>query len=462
MKILISDPDESWAERLRKHFTQMNREADTSASGKDCQLKIFKSSYSTLVLDFDTSNHSAVEVLKFIRLNHPSIRVILTIESQKRLNDLQITKEDFAKMGVSTILVKPYSLEKMVEVVEQQNVHSSWRDLVENDSLQEEEKVFLPDHEFTRVFIDSMSFDNAAIFDLYIRLDKNKFIKIFNRGDVIDQNRIIKHFSEIKNGCIYFKTKDRSIYINFMNDFIQRMAKKEDVPTVQKVGLAKVLIEKYIEEVHTKGLHPQLFEEGKKACENIFEIIQHSKDLAVLMRDYQENNDDQITHCFLASFFSVMMAKSLKWKSNRTVEALALGGLLHDIGKLKLDRKVREKNVESMTEIERIQYRRHPQYGVELLQKCEGITEAVLQIVYQHHELADGTGFPGNLSGNKIYPLAKVVNLADLFSHEMIKKKTSPIATLKAMISDPKLMLKYDPLIVKALITCFIIKTDDK
>lgn len=234
MKILISDPDESWAERLRKHFTQMNREADTSASGKDCQLKIFKSSYSTLVLDFDTSNHSAVEVLKFIRLNHPSIRVILTIESQKRLNDLQITKEDFAKMGVSTILVKPYSLEKMVEVVEQQNVHSSWRDLVENDSLQEEEKVFLPDHEFTRVFIDSMSFDNAAIFDLYIRLDKNKFIKIFNRGDVIDQNRIIKHFSEIKNGCIYFKTKDRSIYINFMNDFIQRMAKKKMFPLFKK------------------------------------------------------------------------------------------------------------------------------------------------------------------------------------------------------------------------------------
>ena len=461
MKLLISDPDSSWAEKVRKHFTQLNREADICANGKDCQLKIFKNNYDALILDFDTSSHSAIEVLKFIRLNHPSVRVILTIDSQKRLQELQISKEDFAKMGVSTLLVKPYSLDKIVETVEQQNLHSSWRNIIENDSLQEEEKVSLPDNEFTRIFIDSMSFENAAIFDLYIRLEKNKFLKIFNRGDIYNQNRLIKHFSDINNGCIYFKTRDRSIYINFMNDFIQRLAKKEDVPTVQKVGLAKALVEKYIEEVHTKGLHPQLIEEGKKACENIFEIIQYSKDLAVHMRDYQEHNDDQITHSFLTSFFSVMMAKSLKWKSSRTIEALALGGLLHDIGKLKLDRKIRDKDEESLTEMERIQFRKHPQYGVELLQKCEGITEAVLQIVYQHHELIDGTGYPGHLSGGKIYPLAKVVNLADAFTYEMLKKKTSPIVTLKSMISNSKQVLKYDPVIVKALITCFI-KSDEK
>lgn len=151
----------------------------------------------------------------------------------------------------------------------------------------------------------------------------------------------------------------------------------------------------------------------------------------------------------------------MKWKSVRTIEAIALGSLLHDIGKMKLDKRIREKDVEHLTDAEYIQYKRHPAYGVELLQKCDGVNESVIQIVYQHHELMDGTGFPNSLSGTKIYPLAKVVCLADAFVHSMLKKRLTPLDTLKELISDRRQVFKYDPLIVKAFITCFI-KVEEK
>ena len=459
MSLLISDPDLNWAQQIRKYFAQLNCVADVSSNGKDCQLKIYKNEIDYLLLDIDTTNHSGGEVLKFIRLNYPSVKVILTVSSLKRLEELKITKNDFLKMGVSTVLIKPYRIEKIVEIIEEQNFHNSWRDLVENTKLEDEQEIEIPDQELTRLDIKSMNLDNAAIFDCFTRIAKNKYMKIFNQGDIYDQARISKYLPN--GGYVYFKTKDRSVYINFMNDFINQVAAKDQFPTHKKVSFAKNLTEKYIEEVHTKGLHPQLMEEGKKVCENMYEIIMASKDLSVLMRDYQEVNDDDLTHTFLTSFFAVMIAKNLKWKSSRTIEAIALGSLLHDIGKLKLDKKIRDKSRHELTQAEFLQYQKHPEYGVSLLQKWEGINESVLQIIYQHHEFMGGDGFPNKLSGSKIYPLAKVVCLADHFSHEMLKKKLNPISTLKELISNKAEVFRFDPLIVKALITCFI-KTDEK
>ena len=461
MSILICDPDMAWSEKVRKYFTQLNLIADIANNGKECQLKIYKNKYECVILDIDTVHHSGAEVLKFIRLNFPMIRVVMTVSSSKRLDELQIAKEDLSNMGVSTLLVKPYGLDKILSVVEEQNFHSSWKSIIENDVLEEELEVTAQDNEFTKIDLHIMSLDNAAIFDCYVRLTKNKYIKIFNRGDIFNKERIAKHFASSKDKSIYFKTKDRSVYINFMNDFILKTVKSNEATTSKKVLLAKSLTEKYIEEVYTKGLHPQLMNEGKKVCENMYDIILGSKDLAILMRDYRENGNDDLAHCFLTSFFSVMIAKNLNWKSSRTIEAVALGGLIHDIGKLKLDRKIRSKKVSELTDFELAQYKRHPELGADLLQNCPGISESVIQIVYQHHEFMGGDGFPNKLSGGKIYPLAKVVGLANAFVHDMIELNTNPLDTIKALISNRNKVLRFDPIIVKALISSFI-KSEEK
>jgi response regulator RpfG family c-di-GMP phosphodiesterase len=461
MSILISDPDQNWSEQLRKYFAQKNCLVEVSGNGKECQLKAYRKKYECLILDIDTANNSGAEVLKFIRLNHPDVRVILTVSGQERLTELKLAKEDYPKLGIAKLLVKPYTFETIVEAIDEQNYHASWKKIIENDDLENETEVSMQDSELTRIDLDSISLDNAAIFDCYTRISKNKFLKVFSKGDVFNKQRLEKHFSEKDSRFIYFKTKDRAVYINFMNDFIVHLAPKKEVDTDRKVTFAKSITEKYIEEVYTKGLHSQLMEEGKRVCGNMYEIIQGSKDISVLMKDYQHHQNDNLTQVFLTSFFSVMIAKNLNWKSARTVETLGLGGLLHDIGKMKIDRKIREKAESLLTDAEMVQYRKYPAYGAELLQKCEGISEAVVQIVYQHRELMPGTGFPNKLSGAKIYPLAKVVCLAAAFSQDMVTKQLTPMNTLKELISNRNRVFNYDPALVKALISCFI-KPEEK
>ncbi len=83
------------------------------------------------------------------------------------------------------------------------------------------------------------------------------------------------------------------------------------------------------------------------------------------------------------------------------------------------------------------------------------INSSVLQIVYQHHETIDGEGYPNKLSGVKIFPLAKVVNLADAFSDFLQNKKITPKVGISCFTEDEDRMKKYDISLVKALIAGF-------
>ena len=220
--------------------------------------------------------------------------------------------------------------------------------------------------------------------------------------------------------------------------------------------MVKNLTEKYIEETYTEGLKPQLMEEGKKICQNMFDFIQSDPDLAGLMSDYQEHGKDAYTHIFLTSFISVIICKNLNWTGLKIIELAAFGSLLHDIGMLKLSDEIRAKEVSELNREELSLYQSHPRLGAELLQKYPLITEPVRQIVYQHHEYINGSGFPKGLTGMKIYPLAKVVALGNEFSNFLITKQMPPLQCLSSFIPDKERIEKFDPSIVKALVQGFI------
>jgi putative two-component system response regulator len=93
---------------------------------------------------------------------------------------------------------------------------------------------------------------------------------------------------------------------------------------------------------------------------------------------------------------------------------LALGALLHDIGKLFIDGRVLAKPT-SLSEIEWKAIRLHPVLGEALLGRDEH-DAGILSIVRWHHERWDGGGYPDGLSGSSIPLGARIVAAADAFS----------------------------------------------
>lgn len=126
-----------------------------------------------------------------------------------------------------------------------------------------------------------------------------------------------------------------------------------------------------------------------------------------LLDTFLEMEIDEEGQSFLVSFFSIAIGKELNWVTERSVQTLGMGGMLHDIGKIKLPDNIRNKKFSEMTDEEKEIYKTHPQLGVELLQDFPFLPEPVRQIVLQHHERLDGSGYPHRLTGMKIFPMAK-------------------------------------------------------
>ena len=92
---------------------------------------------------------------------------------------------------------------------------------------------------------------------------------------------------------------------------------------------------------------------------------------------------------------------------------MALGSLLHDAGKSKIDERILHKNG-ALTAKEWDDIRRHPEYGVTMLQSS-GLGLVPREIVLHHHERFDGSGYPHKLTSNQIIEEVKIAAFADVF-----------------------------------------------
>lgn len=95
------------------------------------------------------------------------------------------------------------------------------------------------------------------------------------------------------------------------------------------------------------------------------------------------------------------------------MEALGLGAMLHDVGKAQVPSSVL--NNEKRNAAEEKFYQLHVDYGVELLK--EGMPDLVLACVAQHHERADGAGFPARYALDNINILARMVAIVNRYDN---------------------------------------------
>jgi len=153
------------------------------------------------------------------------------------------------------------------------------------------------------------------------------------------------------------------------------------------------------------------------------------------------------------SIYSTLLAKKMSWTTEKTRNLLAVAGFLHDIGKKNLPQELKEKNFEDFTESDTQLWENHVIYGVEELTKLESVQKEILQIVMQHHEYLDGTGYPFGLTNVHLYPLAKVVTLVDTFTNLVMppdkKEGMSPEKAINYMIKE------YDHRIDKVMMENF-------
>lgn len=100
--------------------------------------------------------------------------------------------------------------------------------------------------------------------------------------------------------------------------------------------------------------------------------------------------------------------------TSKELQVLVLGCLLHDLGKCNINNTILDKPGK-LSDSEFKAIKQHPIYGVELADSLSCADNRIKDIILQHHEKLDGTGYPYGLSYDKINHLSRIVAVADIF-----------------------------------------------
>ncbi|HHW12871.1 MAG TPA: HD-GYP domain-containing protein [Firmicutes bacterium] len=173
----------------------------------------------------------------------------------------------------------------------------------------------------------------------------------------------------------------------------------------------------------------------------------------VLFNIFEMRSHDNYTylHSVKVGIIASIMGKNLGL-ARKQIKELAVGALLHDIGKMCIENSILEKSGH-LTYQEYEKMRLHPKYGFEILRGAPGLSLLSAHVAYQHHEREDGSGYPRGLNSEQIHLYAKIVMTADSYdamtsgrSYRRTLWSHEALAQLAAEAPE-----KYDPKMIKLL-----------
>ena len=145
--------------------------------------------------------------------------------------------------------------------------------------------------------------------------------------------------------------------------------------------------------------------------ENYFNRILENNSIPKQIR---ETVCSEMHHALEVSNMAVLISKELG-KDEKFCDDIAVAGVLHDIGKLRVNRYVYSDESDDTLVVEQMKYvRMHSAYSRDIL-RDENYPENIIEAVYHHHENYDGTGYPANLAGEKIPFGARILRICDVY-----------------------------------------------
>lgn len=269
---------------------------------------------------------------------------------------------------------------------------------------------------------------------------------------------LIEKLSTVSNKKnINIKSSEENINIKPLVQL--KSGKKITVPSKQithTLTKERVEIKKEFEEMHDsiKNSFDKLSNyntsvEVKKELDSIADKIKSkltvNVDLLDELLDVKAIDEYLFNHSLNVAVISSLIGKWLKLDKKDT-DNLIISGLLHDIGKLKINSNILNKPGK-LTDEEFCEMKKHPLYSHQMLTNLGYHDNTILKAVTLHHEKEDGSGYPLGISGFQIPFYAKILAVADIFdamtSNRIYKERVSPFKVLEMFQSQTFGKLDY-------------------
>ncbi|NCS64826.1 MAG: phosphodiesterase [Hydrogenophilales bacterium CG03_land_8_20_14_0_80_62_28] len=161
--------------------------------------------------------------------------------------------------------------------------------------------------------------------------------------------------------------------------------------------------------------------------ENMVDSIFRNPDALLPLVRLKDHDQYTFQHSVSVCALLIAFARSLEM-DRPTIKEMAIGGLLHDVGKARVPDEILNKPAK-LTDAEFTKMKSHVVQSIVILQNTPGISQIALDVAGQHHERHDGTGYPNKLQGDQISfygQMGAIVDVYDALTSERVYKKGMP------------------------------------
>lgn len=162
-----------------------------------------------------------------------------------------------------------------------------------------------------------------------------------------------------------------------------------------------------------RGVDPSSLDAIDTAADVLGQILFESKDKPwwLLVQTLSNYIDWVYTHSINVALLSMIIPQKAG-ASTAELREICLGAFLHDVGKLLIPKSLIQKPGR-LDDLQMSVVQQHPQLGIDIVKEYN-LPEVCENIIYQHHERLDGSGYPNGLAGDEISREARIVMIADV------------------------------------------------
>ncbi|GEB72803.1 phosphodiesterase [Pseudoalteromonas carrageenovora] len=202
----------------------------------------------------------------------------------------------------------------------------------------------------------------------------------------------------------------------------------------------------------TSGLSLNVKVLDEIACEIVSSVFRNANAITILTR-IKDKHSYNWRHMINCAIFTAVFAKYLGYKEP-LVQELAMGALLHDLGQAKLPQGIFSKP-SKVTNNELVAIKKHVAQGLGLVKGEKGITPLMLDMIVNHHERLDGSGYPRAIQGDKISRPARIMAIVDVYDAMTADRPhqdgDEPINALRYLLANKQM---FDAELVQHFIKC--------
>ncbi len=435
--ILIVDPDKHFYEKLQGDPLYKNIPFKHVYSGSEAQklLKEDKDSFNSCLISPEVQNPSGAAVVRFSLTYQPTLPIYL-IESLNTELDEAI---DLDEMGIQGKISKPFDLrmlkEKLGKIIDVFDTDSIMKTVSTEDKVGQE--LENKDSDYRPIKAELFVSGSKSLFDIYVKLRKDKFIKIVQGGDVFDVERVIDY---LKKGVEHFYIRKEALesYVTYCDRLTSIVAKNKGLDTKKKVGFLfnqgevtlKAMVDMGVD--NDSLVHAQKY--FRNTCQLVDRVSEENDFLATLLKEMAG-----FEHSSAIVIVASIIAKAAGIETEKSLEALCVAALLHDIGMVsevkkgtdpysegenklfdedEVFEKIMSKKVygDEKNRLEKMFFN-HPELAARQLEAIKGIPSLVPQIIRQHHAHLEKD--LKRFKGGQIHPLAEIIEISDIFVRMM-------------------------------------------